>query len=441
MGIITPSVSVGSFVNYLSNNDVAIKQLTVNGTVTNNNTALVSSLLFQDTGPTLQIGTAQYGLSSYSSNLYLYANSGGNFNFMIGPEGGPYTQEVSISAIGTVSTGEQGINIQGRSRMVDVGQWLVLGESMGTNGGNALQIMGNNGGIHTGTTTTAGAFTIKNTLDDGSGNMTVAGDMTVVGSLTVDTVTSLNSTIFLQSQVAGINNTQIISGNPTVAGVTGELLSIAQQGISWVFALDASGNLGLDNTLYASANVHAGLLMHVAGTQTNDSSFGQGAYFGWNYEAGTGETDFMNNKGGGGGGFNFYNGTGSTWSLIGQMYGDGTLATQGTINTIAGTYLGTIYWTMERTGLYKRVFIWIAGYQNNTATAQNFTIPVGFSDFAIYQNYIPFALSLSNTVATLNNVAGLGTGLVMGGGLNTITFSGATSQSSTYNGACILQGI
>lgn len=59
----------------------------------------------------------------------------------------------------------------------------------------------------------------------------------------------------------------------------------------------------------------------------------QGGYMQWNFSGGSGETDFVNNEGGGSGGFNWYNtnSSGSTVTQIMSITGGGDLQTAGTI--------------------------------------------------------------------------------------------------------------
>ncbi len=231
---------------------------------------------------------------------------------------------VTFSVTGVSLNGLTGNSNDGRSINVvpsaSPGSW----NSMVQSGDSVIQFnAGNNAGALTLTawsstkaglrlTATGVVNTANNTLDDGTGSMVVNTNLTI------------NNTMFLKSVVAGINNAQITSGNPTVAGVTGQLFSIAEENVAWVFALDATGNLGLGNSLYANG-IKAGTMLFAGNAQGNASPFGQGAYIGWNYNAGQGETDFMNNKGGGGGGFNFYNGAGSTWTEIAEIDGTGNL--------------------------------------------------------------------------------------------------------------------
>lgn len=73
------------------------------------------------------------------------------------------------------------------------------------------------------------------------------------------------------------------------------------------------GNVGIGTTspvtsldIGTPAPGYAGL--HIAAYPNSTvTGFTQGAFFGWNVTGGVGETDFINNKGGGSGGFQFYN--------------------------------------------------------------------------------------------------------------------------------------
>ena len=59
-------------------------------------------------------------------------------------------------------------------------------------------------------------------------------------------------------------------------------------------------------TIGASGFITSGFLM-ASGQWNTSTATSQGAYIGWNYTGGGGETDFINNKGGGAGGFSWYN--------------------------------------------------------------------------------------------------------------------------------------
>ncbi len=68
-----------------------------------------------------------------------------------------------------------------------------------------------------------------------------------------------------------------------------------------------NGNVGV-GTVSPAAPLGVSGYLHVSGS-TNPTVPSQGAYFSWNATGGAGETDFINQRGGGGGGFNFYNAT------------------------------------------------------------------------------------------------------------------------------------
>lgn len=74
------------------------------------------------------------------------------------------------------------------------------------------------------------------------------------------------------------------------------------------------------------------------GTWVPTTASSQGAYTAWNFSSGTGETDFINNKGGGPGGFNFYNtSTGAALTLLATLSATGVFSTTGGIvNTPIG---------------------------------------------------------------------------------------------------------
>jgi hypothetical protein len=70
-----------------------------------------------------------------------------------------------------------------------------------------------------------------------------------------------------------------------------------------------TGNVGINNTNpIAPLDLGGGGYLHVAGS-ANPTVTAQGAYLNWNLTNGGGETDFINNKGGGAGGFSFLNNT------------------------------------------------------------------------------------------------------------------------------------
>jgi hypothetical protein len=97
----------------------------------------------------------------------------------------------------------------------------------------------------------------------------------------------------------------------TVCLVTGAGLAMLA-GVSLVYGGDAlsispDGKIGIGTATPAATLDVIGGLLHVAGT-TAPTFKSEGAYVGWNaLTGGTGETDFINNQGGGPGGFAFMN--------------------------------------------------------------------------------------------------------------------------------------
>lgn len=63
----------------------------------------------------------------------------------------------------------------------------------------------------------------------------------------------------------------------------------------------------------------------------------QGAYLSWNRTAGLGKTDFINHKGGGGGGFDWWNGNQDNYTCVMTLNSDGSLDVSGGLNSNAAT--------------------------------------------------------------------------------------------------------
>jgi hypothetical protein len=88
-----------------------------------------------------------------------------------------------------------------------------------------------------------------------------------------------------------------------------------------------AGPIGIGTADPAARLDVVGGLLHVAGT-TSPTVNSQGAYLGWNaLTGGTGETDFINNRGGGAGGFAFMNSepSGNPKSTLMFLAGDGNV--------------------------------------------------------------------------------------------------------------------
>ena len=63
----------------------------------------------------------------------------------------------------------------------------------------------------------------------------------------------------------------------------------------------------------------------------------QGAYLSWNRTNGDGKSDFINHKGGGGGGFNWWNGNQDNYTCVMTLNSDGSLDVSGGLNSNAAT--------------------------------------------------------------------------------------------------------
>ena len=63
----------------------------------------------------------------------------------------------------------------------------------------------------------------------------------------------------------------------------------------------------------------------------------QGAYLSWNRTSGLGKTDFINHKGGGGGGFDWWNGNQDNYTCVMTLNSDGSLDVSGGLNSNAAT--------------------------------------------------------------------------------------------------------
>ena len=75
------------------------------------------------------------------------------------------------------------------------------------------------------------------------------------------------------------------------------------------------------------------------------------------------------------------------------------------VNSVAGTTAGTIYWTMPFQGTaYKKCIVYLSGYENDTTTAQTITFPTAFTDtpyIAANTASVP-GVSVSTTALSIN---------------------------------------
>lgn len=75
------------------------------------------------------------------------------------------------------------------------------------------------------------------------------------------------------------------------------------------------------------------------------------------------------------------------------------------VASFAGTTAGTVYWTMPMQGVgYKRVEVYLSGYENDTTTAQTITFPTAFATGAVVSINTAAVPGVSTTLTTLSIV-------------------------------------
>jgi hypothetical protein len=167
-----------------------------------------------------------------------------------------------------------------------------------------------------GTSGTVPVFTGSSTV--GNSVITQSGSNVGIGTTAPATKLEVNG----NEQVDGYLNTNYLSAS----GITIQSNPQAIEGWGWddnltLYTLGASGTVNNNQLVLDAANGNVGIgtttpvvsldvangILHVAGS-VNPPTTSQGAYLGWNaLTGGTGETDFINNQGGGPGGFAFMN--------------------------------------------------------------------------------------------------------------------------------------
>lgn len=103
-----------------------------------------------------------------------------------------------------------------------------------------------------------------------------------------------------------------------------------------LFKIEKNGTASLKDRFRA-------LYIHTPGTD-NPTTSDQGAYISWNKTAGTGETDFINHKGAGAGGFWWYNtgGDGTSYDNLMRLDSSGSLYLKGSLN-VPGNIISSSY--------------------------------------------------------------------------------------------------
>jgi hypothetical protein len=163
------------------------------------------------------------------------------------------------------------------------------------------------------TVTTSGGT--ANTVPLFTGGATIGNSLMTQGTSTPPGGTSAIPSLFMSERLylANPGNVLTMRGLANTSWTydirndqVGALTFQSEAPSSAPFAIDQLGNIGIGTTTpKAALDVSTGII-HVAG-QANPTTTGQGAYLGWNMTGGQGETDFINNQGGGPGGFYFVN--------------------------------------------------------------------------------------------------------------------------------------
>lgn len=327
-GNLTPS-------NYIQSNTVATLQgLNILGTAS----GTVAATITQDTN---------------GSDLAITTGTSNQFSFLFTKTGGLVVPAL-VSAVNLSLSGSIGLNGSSSNIQFNSGQAI-------TANGTTKGLMITCGGV--------GGTQIL-TLSGTSGST----------SVTWDNSGNQVSTVNIQgAQLVG--TTSVLGGNASQAGVaiaavmsSGQILLRPASGVSSIDSVNAANSayaalnftgtqftfsggpvtftgaatFNTTSTFTGTATFNNGIVAnngYIAGTRgiflTGNLSGitlgSQGTYIGWNYTNGTGETDIINNQGGGAGGINFYNcaSNGSSVTLIGRMDAAGNWTAPG---TVAGGY-------------------------------------------------------------------------------------------------------
>lgn len=140
-------------------------------------------------------------------------------------------------------------------------------------------------------------------------------DNRLVGIISSDTLVNPGITGF-----GNLNPGLNFVTSPTSGVVEGGIYNITNLSIGSnnqiIGGLDASNN----GVLSVNGNVNVGQILLVEGYSSSSAQFtAQGAYITWNFNPGTGYTNFINNPGTGGGGFTWYNTNSAGENLIGLL--------------------------------------------------------------------------------------------------------------------------
>ncbi len=255
--------------------------------------------------------------------------------------------------------------------------------------------------------------TKNNTLDDGSsGAQTIAGLATFNASASLPNGQSLylnggtdtNHQIFMPStNVAewwelGVINLRTANGS-TVSSSTPKV-QVSDGNLSADGSGTFGGTLTINNSLTASGfstfNTGIKVTTQYGSGSTNSLQL---------YDSTSNATAYL--RAGPGGGFQFVNTNFSSTPFevdnSGNLSAAGSISSDISVQSIAGTTAGTIYWFQDSQGSYKRTVVYLAGYENSTTTAQTISFPTAYTYTPWVNNVIGVAgTSASTTTLTIN---------------------------------------
>lgn len=220
-----------------------------------------------------------------------------------------------------------------------------------------------------------------NRIDFDLGNvgvaMTLASGRLGIGTLTPDRSLTLANTSGANYMNVKDGTREILMGVDPAGGIistmTNHDLSFRAGANSEKMRIASNGNIGIGTTIPVEKFDVASGRIHIGGACGGAIPNVQGAYLSWNQICGLGETDFINHRGGGPGGFAFMNTTtGPSLSTLMVLSGNGDLGI-GTQSPAAKLHISDI---QSATRLPKLLFTNTTFSQNYSLRAESFGLQV-----------------------------------------------------------------
>ncbi|MCO8114596.1 hypothetical protein NI465_10470, partial [Acinetobacter lwoffii] len=188
---------------------------------------------------------------------------------------------------------------------------------------------------------TVTAPTFNGALNGNAATATKLQTARTIGGVSFDGTANIN--------LPGVNTTgnQSTTGNAATATKLATARSINGVGFDGTANITIEDNTKLPLTggtltggltapnLTTTGSIKA-ITLHATGAGDYSPS-DQGAYLSWNRNVGLGKTDFINNRGGGAGGFDWWNGNESSYTQVMSLDQSGVLSTKGGFNGNAST--------------------------------------------------------------------------------------------------------